>query len=286
MDCEGPAKDIVLGRFAEQLSYLLRADKLWTLKNIIEPLREDLESSRELWSSLSHRTLFKDTLEHIGDLIIPPCTDYRISRKQRHNLVVSVVVECLNSYRENRASLVTKSRVKQMIYLLNEEARANLVEIFTRFIKEVSKQESQKDQLRTPENLYTAAIKPFIDDIWPKEQNMSTPMISKAFAKLPATTVNCFSDAVNLIERYLQPFDCYNMRDFGLYSGKEDEQIIEKIVSTAESAKALLVLLNSSIAYGEYPVRPHELEKALLHIKKTDEDLEGNPMYLRLSMLL
>lgn len=286
ISCTGSSHDIVLCRFAEILSYLLRADTQWTQQSIIEPLRAGDDLSKKMWESLSHRTLFEDSLKHIKDAIILPCTDYAISRVARERLIMSVIVECLNAYREKREPYIAKVRVVRMLYSLDEEARAHAVGILSRFLFEVSKGEGNKDPSVTPEFLWSISVKPFIEDIWPKERSLTTPIIAREFAHLPAASRGRFAEAVECIERFLVPFDCHSMLSFNLHGKDDGVDVLKNVISSPKAAKALLGLLDRSIAYTDRPTRPYELMEALSHIKTIDPALEDDPCFIRLSMLI
>jgi hypothetical protein len=284
---EGPPKAIVLCQIAEQLPYFLRADELWTLEMIIEPLKGADKSGIEMWEALSHETLFKDSLQFIGDSILSPCSNPALSRQSRQNLVLSVIVECLNAYlEENREPFIKKPLVTHMLYSLDEESRARAVEVLTQYIKNVSNNLNEGNNTKTPETLFETVIKPFIKEIWPKERSLVTPMIAEAFADLPATSRGCFADAVDVIERYIMPFDCYSMFSFGLYDSDLEMDILNTIIASPESAEALLRLLDGSIAYVDRPKFPIELGETLSHIKSIKSNLGNDPRFLRLSMLL
>ena len=75
-----------------------------------------------------------------------------------------------------------------------------------------------------PARIFRAAAKPFLQHVWPKERSLATPGIAKAFADLPATSGSAFAEAVDAIERFLVPFDCWSPLDYRLY-GDENEHV-------------------------------------------------------------
>lgn len=285
MRCNQPAKNIVLYRFAEQLAYLLRADYQWTNNKIVNPLTEDYPNSRPLWIALSHKIIRSDTLKYLRDSILEPCKDESIDRNSQHMLLLSVVLEILNSYREGREPFVNEVKFKQLFYNLDDEARSSIAEIFPRYLKDMS-ETNVSDPEFSRETLFRKAITPFVKAVWPKEPFLVTPSIAQAFARLPAATRTAFSEAVELIERYIIPFECYSLYSFGMnYSNDDKLKMLKEIIDSSKAAESFLTLLDKAIAYSDSPIRPVELSEILSHIKEIDPNFEYNPIYLRLEML-
>jgi hypothetical protein len=285
MRCEQPARDIVLYRLAEILSHLLQADNNWTNDTLVNPLTKDYPNSRPLWTALSHKIIRSDTLKYLRDSILEPCKDESIDRNSQHMLLLSVVLEILNAYRNGREPFVNEVKFKQLFYNLDDEARSSIAEIFPRYLKDMS-ETNVSDPEFSRETLFRKAITPFIKAVWPKEPFLVTPSIAQAFARLPAATRTAFSEAVELIERYIIPFECYSLYSFGMnYSNDNKLKMLKEIIDSSKAAESFLTLLDKSIAYIDSPIRPVELSEILGHIREIDSDLEYNPIYMRLEML-
>jgi len=285
MNCSKPAINIVLYRFTEILGYLLKADYQWTEDELVYPLTKDYPSSRHLWIALSHKIISRTILKYLGDSILEPCRDEKIDRDSRHMLLLSIVVEIINSFREERQPLIDIVKFKQLIYSLDDEARSSIVDILPKYIKEMSESNTSNKKFSC-ETLFRKAITPFIEAIWPKEPSLVTTSIAQAFAALPASSRTAFSEAVELIERYIIPFECYSLYSFGFkYSDNDNLKTVKEIINNTKAAESLLKLLDKAIAYSDSPIRPIELPDTLNYIKEVDPDLEYNPIYTRLEML-
>jgi hypothetical protein len=106
--------------------------------------------------------------------------------------------------------------------------------------------------------------------------------VSKALADLPATSREAFAEAVDVIERFLVPFDCWSMLDYGLYG---DQGGVKKLsmIDDAPKAEALLRLLDLTVGVSEGAVIPHDLTDALDQIRAVAPQLAEAPTYRRLS---
>ena len=87
---------------------------------------------------------------------------------------------------------------------------------------------------------------------------------------------------VETIERFLTPFDCWSLWDYGLYDrGTEDRELID-LTEPAE-ARALLTLLDLTIGSEEGAIVPRELDRALGKISLIEPKLAQDQRYLRLN---
>ncbi len=111
---------------------------------------------------------------------------------------------------------------------------------------------------------------------------MATPGVSGALAKLPATSREAFADAVEVIERFLVPFDCWSMLDYGLY-GKDDGETELSIIDDEIKARKLLRLLDLTVGTSETAVIPRDLTDALDKIRSVAGTLVDYPEFRRLS---
>jgi len=99
---------------------------------------------------------------------------------------------------------------------------------------------------------------------------------------LPAAAGRAFSEAVGAIERFLVPFDCWSMSDFGLAG---DIGGVRRLVSidTPEMATAFLRLLDLSIGTAEGSVAPMDLAEALDQIRSVAANLMQDSAFRRLA---
>jgi hypothetical protein len=133
-----------------------------------------------------------------------------------------------------------------------------------------------------PESLFSDAALPFLQQVWPQERSLATPGVARAFAHLPAACGEAFADAVYAIDRFLVPFDCWSMLDYGFY---EEEHGELSQIDTLEKAKALLLLLDRTIDIAEGAVVPMDLGNALERVRTVAPELAATPRYRRLATL-
>ena len=119
-------------------------------------------------------------------------------------------------------------------------------------------------------------------NIWPQERSLTTPGVAKSFSDLPATSGEAFSEAVGVIERFLVPFDCWSLLDYGLYGDGEDGPRLN-MINTPEKARALLQLLHQTVGTADGAVVPHDIGAALNRIREIDEGLSAAPTFRRLA---
>lgn len=269
-------------RLIECLPYFLNAAPDWTRKYLISPLTGDNADSLPLWRAISRRTQFKEVLEIIGNSMVVNAVDRRLDRTTRQSLVFSLVVECLHAYLSEREPVVPRASIQQMLRSLEDEVRAHGAEVVQRFIRDLSNPRSGGATAHLPEELFSSAAKPFLQEVWPQERSLVSPGVSKAFAEIPSISGEAFVDAVKSIEPFLVPFDCWSMIDYGLYGEEGDEPKLSRI-NTSEKAEAFLRLLDMTIGTSEGAVVPHDLGKALDQIGNVAPNLIENRVFRRLA---
>ena len=278
----GRAGLIGLHRMIEALPYFLRADSDWTIDHLIKPLNSETADAKVLWHAIGRRSHSSKLLKIIGEQMVVRATDPDLSRATRRSLVFSLVVECLLSLHEKREPAVPYVDVTQMIRTLDDEIRAYGAEVVQQFVRDLSTyNETNKNPYR-PEEIFRSAAAPFLQNVWPQERSLATPGVSRAFARLPASAEEAFVEAEMSIERYLVPFDCWSMVNYGLY-GRQDDKPKLRIIDTADKAEALLRLLNLTIGTGDRSVIPHDLTDALDYIREIAPRLEENQIFRRLA---
>jgi hypothetical protein len=267
-------------RMTESLSYFLRADPAWTRDNLIKPLISDAADTRVLWRAVARRTQVLEVLKGIGPAMAERATDLLIGRETRKSLVFSLAIEALHALMESRTPAVPFSRITQMIRALDDEVRAHAAQTVQRFVRD-SSSKKLKNPL-PPEQVFRTAARPFLETVWPQERSLVSPGMSKAFADLPATSRGAFTEAVDAIERFLVPFDCWSMLDYGLYGDEEGVAKLSTLI-TPENAAAFLRLLDLTIGTQEGSVVPFDLASALDRIRTVDPELADDRPFRRLA---
>ncbi|MGF6226291.1 hypothetical protein QFZ27_000246 [Inquilinus ginsengisoli] len=273
---------IVRYRLIEALPYFLRADRSWTEQHLIGPLQNDNEASRTLWRAIARRTHFTEVLKIIGGAMAERATDRRLGRETQRRLVFSLVIESLHAFRENREPAVPYQRIQQMLRSLDDEVRASAANAIQQFVRDLSKDNSSAIEVPSAADLFRSAATPFLERVWPQERSLATPGVSGAFADLPATSGEAFVEAVNAIQRFLVPFECWSMLDYGLY-GEESGEGKLAMINGEEKARALLRLLDLTIGNSEGAVIPYDLTEALEQVRSVAPTLTSDPIYRRLS---
>jgi len=221
-------------------------------------------------------------LKIIGGPMTERATDQRLSRENRRSLISSLVIECLHAFREKRDPAVPYPRIQQMIRLIDDEVRAYGAETIRLFIQGVSTSREGGPPSPSPEQLFRSAAAPFLLQVWPQERSLATPGVSQALADLPATAREAFAEAVDAIERFLVPFECWSILEYGLYGEKDDKPKLSTI-DNHEKAAAFLRLLDSTIGTSEGAVVPYDLAEALDQVRKIVPNLAENQVFRRLA---
>ena len=264
----------------ESLRYFLHVDREWTIERLVQPLRKNDAGALELWRALSRQTQSKDVLRVIGDEMIRRTLDDNLDRTTRGSLAFSVVIESLHALRQNRKPAVAQERVQQMIRLLDDEVRAECARAITRYVSEVAERSAENPNPPSPERLYRCSARPFLRRVWPKERSLASTGVSEELARLPAIARGEFAEAVATIERFLVPFECWSMFDYGFE--EDGPKATSGIVDDIEKARALLCLLNRTIATSEEAIVPLDLGDALEQVRNVAPKLAQTPEYRRL----
>lgn len=273
---DGRSRLIAQHRLIEALPYFLRADHTWTAEHLIRPLLNDDAASLALWRAIARRTHHFEVLTIIGDAMAERAIDRRLGRETRRRLVFSLVVDTLHAFRQGHDPAVSNSRVTQMLRTLDDEIRAYAASTIEQFVTEVSENQNENAEL------FRSAAAPFLKKVWPQERSLTTPGVSKGLADLPAASGEAFAEAVEAIERFLVPFECWSMLDYGLF-GEEDDTKKLSMIDDVTKAQALLRLLDLTVGTSEGAVIPYDLTDALDQIRAVAPSLAEVPTYRRLS---
>jgi hypothetical protein len=269
-------------RLIEDMPYFLRADPDWARTILLTPMLADNAGALALWRAIARQTQFTDILKIIGGPMTERATDRRLGRESRQSLVFSLVVECLHALKDARDPAVPYSRIQQMLRSLEDEVRAHAADTIRRFIVGVSSVHQGDIAPPNPEGLFQAAAAPFLEQVWPQERSLNAPGISRALASLPAVTGEAFAVAVAAVDRFLMPFECWSLIDYGLY-GDEDGKANLSRINSPEKAAALLQLLDRTIGTAEGSVIPNDLSDALQQISQVAPRLKENAVFNRLA---
>lgn len=276
---EGWSGLIARYRLVESLAYFLRADRTWAEHNLLQPLQAESADALELWRALARRIHSKNVLEFIGGTMSERAVDRRLDRDTRQALVANLVVEILYALKEQRNPVVAIPRVQQMLRAVEDEVRAHGADTVRRFVQEMAKSGVAGD---SAESLLRNVAAPFLRSVWPQETTLVTPGVSRALASLPAASQDAFADAVSAIERFLVPFDCWSLHEYGLL-GEKDGVPRLSLIDNTEKARALLILLDKTIGAVEGAVVPHDLSDALAHLRSVSPQLLISNSFRRLA---
>jgi hypothetical protein len=284
---DGRSGLLVRYRLIEYLPFFLRADADWAQQHLIAPLLEDNQDALAFWRAVGRRTHFNEVLEIIGAAMADRANDRRLDRDTRGRLVFSLVVESLHAFGENRAPAVPNLRVQQMLRTLDDEVRAKAANAIQQFVRDLSAKPKPGPDAGDPDSpdaasLFTSSAEPFLREVWPQERSLTTPGVSGALADLPATSGAAFARAVEAIARFLVPFDCWSLHNYGL-RGEENGNGRLAAIDDVDKARALLKLLDLTIGAAEGAVIPRGLTDALDQIAKVEPALTSSAIYRRLA---
>lgn len=275
---------IVHHRLTEHLAYFLAADRAWAEDQLVRPLLSDTPQSVLLWRAVARKTRYADVLTVIGGEMARRTVDGRLGRTSRQSLLFSLDAQALLALYEGRDPAVAYASVQQAIRSVDDEVRAHAATTVAQFVQEYSGQHARDDVPVTPEMVFEKSAKPYLETVWPQERPLATPGVAKAFARIPAACGQMFAAAVSAVERFLVPFDCWSMLDYGLY-GEDSAGVKLQRIDTPEKAAAFLRLLDATIAPAERGVVPTDLGSALAQIVSVAPRLSEEQSFRRLSTL-
>lgn len=275
---------IVRQRMIEGLPWFIHVDPEWSKQQLLEPLLANDQQALTLWRAVAHQTHFTKVLEVIGEPMADRATDFRLGRDTRSSLVWSLVIESLHAFREHRSPAVPNARIQQMLRSLDDEVRAYAAQTLQRFVTELSHKGEQDSNSPSAEVLFREAARPFLEQVWPQERALATPGVARALADLPAACGEAFAEAVNAIERFLVPFECWSLLDYGLYGDDNGESKLS-LIDDYEKAGALLRLLDRTIGTAEGTIVPMDLGNALEQIRHIAPQLADTQPFRRLGAL-
>jgi hypothetical protein len=275
----GPARQQVLHRFLSHLEYMRRADEEWTDRNLLDALNRVDAANIEIWDAVTRNPVLRyETMRQIGERMaevahsgaLPPGTSARLGER--------VVYRVLLDKNDREEPSVSDGTVQQMLRLGTDGLRATSGRVLGVFVE-------SDDRRSSPEERFKNVVKPFLEFVWPKERTLTSRSLSGALAELPAKARTAFAEAVDVIERFLTPFDCWSLHNYGLY-GRDPNAAKLRELNGPKEATALLKLLDITVGSEEGAIRPLDLDRALVAIQEADPKLVRDTRYARLSALV
>ena len=280
INASGRSGVIAKHRMIEHLRYFLFADREWAQKHLVRALREDIAEALTLWGAVGRGIQTTDVLRVIGNEMANKSSDNRLDREARCSLASRIVFESLHALWKERTPAVAPERVQQMIRSLDEEVRGECARVIVRFVEKCLELSTDNPDRPTPEQLFQSSTAPFLQQVWPKERSLTSPGVSEELARLPVIARGKFAEAVAAIERFLVPFECWSMFDYGFV--KDSQMVNLEIVDDVEKANALLRLLDRTIGTAEEAIIPHDLGDALEQVRNVATKLARTTEYRRL----
>ena len=276
---EGQALLIVRLRLMRFLSYFLGSDSTWAEKNLVEPLLSGKEGRPALWRAVAP-VLGRDALERIGDRAADAAADPLLGQRTRGSLVFSIVIDSLHAAMSDECPAIKGAVVQQMLRRVDDETRGNAADAIVRFVRDVSKSRGDSGA-----HEFRKVAAPFLSQTWPQERTLATRGVARAFARLPASSGEAFAAAVEAIDRFLVPFSCHALVDYGLYGTDDNGAKKLDLVLDAADGRALLRLLDRTVGTAPGVAVPFDLRNALSRIRDVDARLAVRPEFERLSSL-
>lgn len=275
--CEGQSLLIARHRLIEWLPYYLQADEPWAMEHLVVPLRAEGPGQLALWRAASRRPLRTGTLKEIGRDVAAQATNPELGSRTRSGLVFSLVAESLNALRAGRVPAVAGAKVQQVLRSVDDEVRAHAAETVVRFVVEAG-----LDAEGSAAEAFESAAGPFLERVWPQDQNLVTPGVSRALVELPLRAAEAFAQAVAAIRHLLVPLDCYSIMEYGFGRGRPSAAPTLEAIDDEAKARALLELLDRTVPVQEGAVVPRELSDALAQIRTVKPALAALPAFRRL----
>lgn len=284
VSAEGRAGLIAKHRLIEHIGYFHRADKEWTDAHLIKALSQSDENHLALWRAIARRRLFSPVLKKLKAQIVTRITDQHLGRDTRKSLLSSVVLDSLHSLLNNKRPAIEFSAIQQLIRAVEDEVRADAAQVVQRFVTAMSGSSESNVTTRTPELLFFSAVIPFLKQIWPPERSLVTPGVSAAFADLPASVGQALPEAVEAVEPFLMPFNCWSLLDFG-FRDRADGKPVLSLGDDKRKAGAILRLLDATIGASDSAVIPVDLDIALGQISEAAPEISSTQAFRRLATL-
>ena len=271
-------------RLTQKLSDFLQVDPAWARQQLVKPLLKDDDESIVLWRAVASTWIDSKVLETIGEEASRKVLDGRLGKVARKDLVSCLVYEGLDAFKDRREPSVSQARISQTLRAADDEIR-EWAALEIRQFQEYAYKGGQGP--RDLGNSFLSNIKPFLECVWPQEKSLATSGVSRQFAGLPAVSGEAFAEAVHEIERFLAPFDCGSMLEYGFYEGDMSKDLgmpqLSDIINDSPKAHAFLRLLDLTVGDSQTAVVPDNLSTTLGRIAFIAPKLKSDPVFRRLA---
>jgi hypothetical protein len=284
ISADGRSGLIARHRMIESVRWFQAADPQWTRDYLLAPLQVDTQEAVALWRAVARTIQFREILAVIGSTMVERVRDMRLGRETRQSLVWSLIIESLYAFLERREPVIPHIQIRQMLRFLDDEVRGYAAGVFDRFVSEKSAQADATARFGSAEDVFRGAVQPFLEQVWPQERSLATPGVARALSELPAVCGEAFAEAVDAIERFLVPFECWSMLEYGFYGEEEGEPKLSRI-NNAVKAEAFLRLLDRTIGTSEGAIVPLDLASAMEQIRSVAPHLAETQEFRRLAAL-
>ena len=268
----------------QELSAFLQSDPAWARRHLVEPLLTDDDRSVLLWRAVASAWIDPDALKLVGEEAAKRVLDDRLDRDARKGLVFRLVHEGLGALADRREPFVPPARISQMLRAADDELRAWAAFEIWQF-QDCARRGAKES--RPPRTTFSSAVKPFLEHVWPQERSLATVGVSRQLSCLPAVSGEAFPEAVDVVERFLIPFDSESMLSYGFserdISGQLGMPRLSDAVDDASKAGAFLRLLDLTVGESSDAAVPGDLSAALHQIESQDSRLASEPAFRRLA---
>ena len=266
--------------FVEELPTLLQTDPEWTKQNLVDVLSANNDQAILLWRAVAMKLVDTKTLKIIGDEAVNKLLDGRLGEPARESLARSLTVEGLNAFRDTRAMAMSDIKLSQMLRQADDEIRVHTARTIRIFQEDRSK---STEHGHSAGDFFLSSVKPFLEQVWPQERSLGSSAVSRELSALPTFSGDAFADAVDAIDRFLTPFDCWSMFDYGFDDDLGSTIKLSNVVVDEKKAQAFLHLLDLTIGESENATFPYDLSAALGQIEMIAPKLRSDPAFRRLS---
>ena len=268
----------------QELPAFLRIDPVWARQRLVGPLLMDDDKSVLLWRAVASTWIDSDVLKIIGEEAAKRVLDDRLGKKAQEGLVSCLVHEVISAFKDGREPSVSQDRISQTLRAADDQIReqaALAIWDFQDYAYKVAQ------GAHVPRTSFLSAVKPFLERVWPQERSLATAGVSHQLSCLPAVSGEAFAEAVDVVERFLIPFECRSMLSYGFYEGDMSEQLgmpqLSEAIDDAQKARALLRLIDLTVGDTQNAAIPDDLSVALDRIKSEAPTLGSDLAFRRLA---
>ena len=274
--------EIVRVRLLEGTGLLLGLDEPWFVATWLSTLPDTVSSGPDPWQALSRVRPNRGLIRAIGPRMATQATDGRHAREVQTGLAHHLVTESVNALRRGKPPGVPHRDVGQMLRSVSAEVRAKIAALLPGYLARVPGSAERASSARRAEAFHTS-IEPFLREVWPGERSLSTPMVSKAFARLPAAAGDAFAEAAASVRRHLVACPMHTIVEYGFVGDSGEDGLA--MIDDASKAGALLDVLDLTVGTDERVVVPYGLSAALARIKDVSPAAGASAPFRRLSAL-